>query len=281
MTTLRGRTDRQLRVRLTDAERRGRAVDLTDTTIRPEAVAAAVRNPDDDRVMCPDPTPVHEHVGRIGRGDALDRRAALAAVARSLGHEPPQRERIEALREELAAADPPTVDVGAARERVAAAGADVERLRERVATLRGRVQALREADADASDAERALETATRQLSEAETERTAAEQALDRARARAREARDARDRQLARQDRLANLERAARADLSREVCDRVDAAVRAVPGGAPDGIASADPVTTRLGLARVADLAAPIVLACRQFPDADAAAAWLDAPVLRL
>jgi hypothetical protein len=44
---------------------------------------------------------------------------------------------------------------------------------------------------------------------------------------------------------------------------------------------ADPVARALAVARVAALSAPVVLACDRFGSADAAADWLDAPVIRL
>jgi hypothetical protein len=270
----------RVRIRLAGVERAGRTVDLAGAGVDPTTVAAAVRDPDDDRVRCPDPGPAHDHVGLVAPA-ALARRRALAAVAGSLGQVAPGRDRIERLRERLAELDPPSVDCRAARERVAEAGADVERRRERVASLRGRVRALREAGADASEAEADLEAAVAALAEAETERAAAEQALDRARERAREARTARERRFELADRLANREREARAWLADAVRERVDAAVAATPGATATTLADADPVTARLALARTAALPAPVVVAVRRFPTAGATADWLDAPVVRV
>jgi hypothetical protein len=265
-----------MRCSLGGGERVGRALTVSaDAT----EVLAAVRDPDDGRVCCPDPRPVHEAVGLV-TPRPVERRGLLAAVARSLGHEPPQSSRIEGLRAALREPSPESVDLVGARRRVAESGTEVERLRERVATLRGRVQARRETDGDASDAERELREAARELSEAETERHAAVQTLDRARERARERRDTRAARFAREDRLANLEREARAWLADRVRARVDAAVVAVPRATATTVEGADPVTCRLAAARVADLRAPAVLACRRFPDAAGAARWLDAPVLR-
>ena len=245
-----------------------------------EAAVAAVRDPTDESLRCPDPRPVHEAVGLVAPRP-VQRRATLAAVARSRGHEPPTSERIETLRAGLRERTPESVDLAGARRRVAESGTDVERLRERVATLRGRVQAHRESGGDASDAEAALREAARELSEAETERQAAVQALARARERARETRDDRERRFAREDELANLVREARAWLAARVRERVTAAVVAVPGSAATSVEGADPVTLRLAAARVARVRAPVVLACRRFPDARAASRWLDAPVLRV
>ncbi|MFC6990001.1 hypothetical protein ACFQJD_17205 [Haloplanus sp. GCM10025708] len=178
------------------------------------------------------------------------------------------------------------IDVAAIRRRVAEAGDDEAHLRERVAALRGRVQALREADGEtAADAEAELESAITELSEVETERIAAEQSLSRAEARERAARDRRERRLELADRLANLERGARADLAATVYDEFTAAVATLPGdgdaGGEPGEYDGDAVTAALGVARVAPLRAPVVLAADRFDDAATAADRLDAPVVRL
>jgi hypothetical protein len=83
-----------VRVRLDGGSRDGRAVDLAGTGAPPpDELAAAVRDGDDERVRCPAPGPVHEHVGLVdGRSGALARRHAMAAVARSRGHRAPNRE---------------------------------------------------------------------------------------------------------------------------------------------------------------------------------------------
>ncbi|MFB6068299.1 MAG: hypothetical protein ABEJ90_00025 [Halobacterium sp.] len=265
----------------------GRAMDVDDADVSPSTVARAVRggNVDGVAASCPTPTPVHEHVGLIPPSGAFDRRGALAATARALGHEPPQRDAIEDVRAELAAVDVDGVDVAAIRRRIAEAGDSEAHLRERVAALRGRLQALRERDAATADAEAELESAIAKLSEVETERIAAEQSLSRAEERARRARDRRERRLELEDRLANLERAARADLAAAVYDEFAAAVATLPGDADPGDApgdfEGDPVTAALGVARVAPLSAPVVLATDRFDDAATAAARLDAPVVRL
>lgn len=275
-----------VRVHVDGHDRTGRAVDMTDADIAPETLVAAVRDGGDDRVRCPSPGPVHEHVGRIGgRGSPrpVERRVALAAVARSRGHRAPNRDRIDRLERRLADLDPPPVDMRAARERVARAGADVAERRERVAALRGRVEALRDAGEEAAAAEAAadLADAATALSEAETERAAAEQALARARERAREARHARERRLELEDHLANARGEARPALADAVRDRADAAAVAAPGGRAWTLADAAPVAARLALARVARLDVPVVLAARRFPDAAAASDWLGAPVIRV
>ncbi|WP_423750980.1 hypothetical protein [Salinirarus marinus] len=265
----------------------GRAIDV-DAGVSAAAVARAVRGEDVDgvSVSCPSPTPVHDYVGLIPPVDAFDLRGALATTARALGHEAPQREAIEDLRTQLTEFEVDGIDVAAIRRRVAEAGDDEAHLRERVAALRGRVQALREADGEtAADAEAELESAITELSEVETERIAAEQSLSRAEARERAARDRRERRLELADRLANLERGARADLAATVYDEFTAAVATLPGdgdaGGEPGEYDGDAVTAALGVARVAPLRAPVVLAADRFDDAATAADRLDAPVVRL
>ena len=269
-------------VSLGGVERSGRAVDLSGRGIDTGTAFGAIRDPDDDRVACPEPGAAHERVGLVDRS-SVPPLATLAAVARSLGERAPADRRAAELRAELAGTAAPMPEVAPVRERVAEARGRVEERRERVATLQGRLRAAREVGESAAerDAEERLADAVRELSEAETERLAAEEALERARNEAREARDVRQRRLELQDRIDNAEREARAELAERVRPLVDAATVAVPGGRATRFAGADPVTARLAAARVADLDAPVVLARRRFGSARAAAAWLDAPVLRV
>lgn len=259
-----------------------RAADLRDEGAAPDEVLAAVRDPDDARVECPAPGAVHDHVGHVHPDLALDRRGALAAAARSLGHAASVDERLRAARAALEASDPPAPDLKPARERVADADAAVAGLRERVARLQGRVRALREADADETKEAARLRAAAADLSEAETDLIAAEQALAAARADAREAFDARERRFALEDRVANLEREARAELAREVRPAVERAVARVPGCGAGALAEAGDPAAALAVARVASLDAPVVVADGpdgRFRDASRAADWLDARVL--
>jgi len=257
----------------------GPVVDLGGSEVAPEQVVGAVRDPADDRVRCPEPGTAHRHVGCITPDTALQRRAALAAVARSRGETAPQDEALDAVRDELAGLSVDDTDLTAARERVAETAEDLERLRERVATLRGRVQARREAGLDPGDAEDALADAARDLSEAATAHAAAEQALDRARDRARAAYDARERRLRLQDRRDNLRRAARDHLAAAVEPAVGDALADVPVAADDP-ADASASAVAMAAARVAALNAPVVLAWGPFGPAEAAE-WLDTPVIGL
>ncbi|MFC4448621.1 hypothetical protein [Halorussus aquaticus] len=229
-------------------------------------------------IDCPDPGPVHDHVGVIRADMDLSVRSALAAAARTRGYTAPQADELAAVRERRDALDVPETDLERARRRVADASDATEEMRERVATLRGRVQALRDADADPADAETELADATRRLSEVRTERIAAEQALTEARDRARANRQRRRERLRLADRADNLRRAAREHLADEVRDAFADARDAVPD---DDLGEV--VEAALAVARVAAYDAPVVLARETDPFESAAevAEWLDGPVIRL
>lgn len=271
-----------MRLRVDGRTWTGRAVDLSSVDVTPDAVSAAIRDegPAGVEIECPAPGPVHDRVGPVVPNCTVERRPALAAAARSRGLTAPQDEAIADLAATLADLEVPAADTESARKRLAAAGEERDRLRERVAELRGRVQALREAGADASDAEAELAEAASALAEAETERAAAEQVLAREREAAREARDARERRLELEDRLANRRRAARAHLADAVRERFGAAIHEAPGPA-EVPADARPRTIALAVYRVADVAAPIVVADAPFPDPATTADWLGAPVVRV
>ncbi|PSQ42106.1 hypothetical protein BRD17_09400 [Halobacteriales archaeon SW_7_68_16] len=263
--------------------REGRVVTLSER--RSDRVAAAVRDPDDDRVSCPPPGPAHEFVGLLRGKVTVPVRAGLAAVARSRGRRSSVRDEIDRLDGEIAAIDAESVDLRERREQVAAARDRAAGLDEHVARLQGTVTAIEEDGRDASAARAELHDAARALSEAETERHAAEQRLDRARKRARESRDRRERRLELRDEVGNLRRTARRELAATVADAVECALGSVPGrdsgvdGWQDGRTGG--IDLALALARVADLNAPVVVAVDRFDDPEDAAAWLDAPVLRV
>jgi hypothetical protein len=288
-------TDRAVTVVVGGDRYRGPAVDLRETTADADELLCAVRAglpepPDAPRVVAPPPGPVYEHVAHLSSEARFDRRGALAAVARARGHEPPQAADLAARRADLARLTPPAhADVRTARRRVAEAGAETDRLRERVATLRGRLNALRERGDDDADAVQAdLTEATTRLSEVATERVAARQRLDRLEAEAREARDARAERLRLEDRVANLERAARRSLSAAVYDAFAAAVASLPppfdaeAGASPGEFEGSALAAVVATARVAPLRAPVVVdgdVAAAFGGPAATRAFLDAPVL--
>lgn len=273
-----------MRVIVDDRTHEGRAIDLTGTDISAVTLVRAIRGEESRiRVDCRPPGTVHDHVGRLPPV-GFDRRAALAAAARALGHTSPKRSALDEARADLAALSPPSIDGDAARRRVADVGSREERLRERVAELRGRLQARRETGADTTAIEAQLDEAVSQLSEAETERIAAEQALERAEAAARGARDRRERRLELEDRVANLEREVRHDLTAAVWDEFRSALRDVPGtataGSTPGTYDDDRVPAALAVARLAPLDAPVVVDGLAHVDgAVAASSTLQAPVI--
>lgn len=278
-------SERRVVVEIGSTRLSGTALDVSGLA-DPETVATAVREGEAGKVTvnCSVPRPVHDHVGLVRPDLTLSIRPALAAAARSRGHAAPPGDELAVVRERLADLSiPEGGETAAARKRLAGTESAVAACRERVATLRGRIQAGREAGRDVSDVREELAEKIRELSERETERAAAREALDQAERQAREARDARERRRRLQDREANLERAARQALVATVREAYAAAVESVPGGSADGTDpfAADPVPAALAVGRVAALRAPVVLACDRFDDADAAAAWLDAPVIRV
>jgi hypothetical protein len=273
-------SSRTVRVEYEGRLRTGPVVDLRESGLDPRRVGQAIREGGVDgfRVDCPDPQPVHDHVGVLTPAVSLRIRSALAAAARSRGLTAPQDDDIAAVREQLADLTVPDgdPDPAAARRRLAGTETAVERHRERVATLRGRLQAARDAGRDAAALETALADATRVLTEAETERAAAREALDRAERRARAERDARERRRRLQDRVGNLERAARAHLVERVREEYVSAVA-------DRWGDGDPFAVEgdiagLAVAHVAALRAPVVLATDRLSPGQAAT-WLEASVV--
>ena len=274
-------------LRLADTVYRGRTVTV-DGNVEPVAVARAVREVpvDESRVTvrAQTPAPVHERVGCLHPQMGLQTRTALAEAGRARGLSTRFDAAIRELRQALRELSAPTVEADDQRRAVAEASAETARLRERVATTRGRLAAHRELDGDTDELEARLESAASDLSEAETSAVAAEQTLARTREKARAARAVLDRRMRLEDDLANRQRQARARLVDRLTDAFASAVAAAPGGPdsrPADPFAVDAVTAGLAVARIADFDAPVVLACDRFPDADAASAWLGAPVVRL
>ena len=254
----------------------GDVVDLRERCVDRSAVVAAIRDePSPYVVDCPPPTPVHDRAGVVAPGMGLKPRTALAAAARTRGIQTEHDERIERIAADLADL---AATIGVDHEPPAAGppSADVAQLRERTAELRGKVAALEAVDADATDARATLRETAARLSELETERIAADQRRDHRR----ERRDRRERRLRLEDRLANARRAARAALVDAVRTEFATAVDRFTDAVDDPFAVPAPIAA-LGVLRVADSQAPVVLAVDRFADPATAADWLDAPVLRL
>lgn len=274
-----------VRCRVGDVVRHGRAVTI-DQNVDEKAVVAAVRGESVAAVTidAPTPQPVHEHVGYIHAEMGLRTRTALARAARCRGATTPYDEQIESVRatRDSIAVDGEGDSRATHREAVAEQTAETARLRERVATLRGKLQAARENGDDVDAITDKLEAAIRELTEVETESEAERQRLDGARETARERRDKRERIRRLDDRIENLKRDARAHLVDEMTDEFTRALAAVPGGDPPSDPfEADAVTAGLAIARLAEMAAPVVLGCDRFESAGAAADWLDCPVLKV
>ncbi|ELZ73924.1 hypothetical protein C457_01535 [Haloferax prahovense DSM 18310] len=309
-----------MRLRLPDGTvHEGPAIDLADGPfdVGADEVVAAIRGDDGDdgddatgalRIDCPPPGPGYDRLGRIPVSKPTPSRGwLLAAVGRSRGLRSPVADDLGRLEAKLAerrddgvegeADEHESIDTSAAalreaRRRVAAAGEDESRLRERVATLRGRVNAHRDAgDDEATETAQSelVEVAT-ELSEVETERVAAEQRLSALERAARTERDSREARLKLEDAVENRRREARAYFAAELGDAFEAALRSLvatpplmaTAESPASVADleSDPVARALAAVRLADLSAPVVISCGRFSDAEAAANWLDAPVIR-
>lgn len=271
-----------MKLRADGTVREGRAVDCRDLAVDGDAVAAAIRDEAASvGVEAAAPGPVHDRIGHVRPGIAVSLKTALAVAARSRGLSAPQDEEYAEIQAELTTVSPPESTTADARRAVASAGSETDELRERVAELRGRARARRDRGGDAGPVEAELRSAVRELSETETTQVAARQRLEAATATARESRDRRDRRLSLEDRAGNLRRAARAHLREQIRPAYERAVAATPWETSADPFAVDDVTAALAIGRVADLRAPLVLECEKYRDAAAAAAWLDAPVIRL
>lgn len=281
-------------VRVGDRAFEGGAVDLAavGSSLDPRAVATAVREGRARRdgtvvtVEARETGALHERVGCVTPTATLQPRTALAVAARSRGWTTPVDDDLARARERLDDVDlGDTADATGveARRTLARAEDEVARLRERVAEARGRVQARRDQDANtADDADAALTDAVRALSEVETAAAAAREERRAARAEARAVRDRLADRLALEDEVANLERRARAHLVDRARDAYESALSSVPElDGPADPFDAPPDAAALAVARVGDLAAPVVVACGRFDTACAATRWLDAPAIRL
>lgn len=277
-----------VRCRFGDACYRGEVVRV-DCDVDPNRVAAAVRRaettPDDwVAVEAPSPTAVHEHVGCLAPTMGLKTRTALARAGRSRGLSTPHDDQLASARESLAEMEVSHQSTERRRDDHTRACLETEQLREEVATLRGRLQAERDDGGESEATLERLRARIRELSEAETERTATRQQLRRERRAAREYRDRRDRVRRLEDRVANLERRARADLVEQLREEYVETLGTVPGERTDRRAApfeAEPVTAALAIARLAALSAPVVLACDRFESPATAAEWLDAAIIQV
>lgn len=265
----------------------GQAIDL-EGDVDPEAMGDSIAGEGPFDVRCPSPDPVHDYVGVVTDSCSISVRSALAVAARSLGIQAPMHDEIETVEKDLAQmgqAGDPRRAIWEAQRRIAEAKEREQKLSERVQTLHGRLRALRERDEPLEKTEAAIEAATRALSEAETERIASEERFRQRRRSARERRNRQERRLRLQDKRDNLKRDAKDHLAGAVYDDFADAIQVVPGdGRPTGGPghyAGDSTTAALAVARIADLRAPIVVACERFTDAGTASDCLEAPVIKI
>lgn len=260
-------------IRIAGETRRGPIVDLRGWDVDADGVVAAIRGrPSPYAAATPPAGEVHERAGYVHPDLGLRTKTALAVAARSRGLTAPQDDQLCRVREELA-----DVECVEAQQSAQAApdGDDVTQVRERVAELRGRVRTLEECDRDPAEARADLRAAIQRLSELETRQVASVQTRERAR----QPRDRRERRLRLEDRVANLEREARAHLVDAVEGEFARAVAALDGSTDPF--EADPATAALAVLRVAEVHAPVVLAVDRFPDPAVALRWLGAPIVRI
>lgn len=271
--------------RVGDIVRRGRTIRL-HCAVEPSAVADAIASEStrEDRiaVVSASPPPVYDHVGCLRSEMGLRTRTALAKAARTRDLTTSYDEKLHAARSSLSELTVSSAETEPHRREAARTAEATDRLREAVATARGRLQARQENDLDPDSAAEDLSEAIRRLSEAETSQAAAEQSLERAREVTRAHRDRREQRFRLQDRVANLERAARASLVEQLRDEYVDALTSVPGEPPDGDPfETESVTAALAIARLAESDSPLVVACDRFDSPMAASEVLDAPVIRV
>lgn len=274
---------------------RGVAIDLA-AAVDSGALVAAIRGSGGEPVAdaegpaitveCPEPGPLFDHVGHLHPEMGLRTKTALARAGRSRGMETPYDDELAAARDRLAALGTPDREREARRTTVEDHEQAVAALREQVAAARGQLQARREAGGDTDQAAADLREAIRELTEHETAAIAARQELAATDAGARKRRDRHEQRFELEDRIANLERDARAWLVEQLGDAYAEALDALPEATtPErpsaDLFAADPVSGALAVARVGEPAAPIVLDCDRFDSAAAAHDWLGCPVIRL
>jgi len=271
-----------MRVRTTDGDRVGQALDLRDEAVEPTRLVESIRDPESPVVSAARPGAVHERVGLLHPDMDLDIRGALAVAGRSIGLEAPQATAIASLNRRIEAIDPDAPDLRAARRRAATAGEEVVSLKERVERTSGRLTERRAADQPTEELEAKLADLTQRLTEAETEAIAARQALSQAQAAAATARDERERRLALVDRRENRRREARAWFLEALSERFEQALAALPieaTPAPPSSYDGPPFAAALAIARLGAIDAPLVVADGPFETPIEARGALDAPVI--
>lgn len=275
-----------IRVRIRSAVYEGPVLRIPQP-VSPPAVVDAVRGdgPPHVDVSGASPGPVHSHVGFIHDGMGLRHRTALARAGRTRGMETPYDGELATLREKRERLDE-AIDgeqsstAATHREQIAATDAEVSTLREAVASARGKLEVCRANDLETASAAEELRNTISELSERETEHHAARELLDRSQSNRRAKRDRLEERFRLTDRIANLERQARAfivdDLHETYCEAFRRIAVLSPPKEPF---ESSPVDAAIAIASIADLSAPIVLVADRFEDPANARAVLEVPII--
>ncbi|WP_336358661.1 DUF7856 family protein [Haloarcula sp. CGMCC 1.6347] len=268
-----------MKLRVAGTTYAGAVVDLRARDVDGRIIAASIRGQRCfPALSCPEPPAVYAYAGYVHPSMGLRTRTALAAAARSRGHETPQDDAIAECRAQLADLECSPPDLPDSVDPVPES--TIDGLQEAVATHRGRLTARQAVGADDGAVQADLRDAATELSERETRRAAARETRELRRERARAYRDTLEEQRRLADELANLRRSARATLVDRCADAFARAIEAVPGPVPDSPFDADPLTAALAVLRVARTPAPVVLGTDRFRSPTAASDCLDAPVVR-
>lgn len=222
---------------------------------------------------------VYQYIRVITRDMSLNRRAAIAAAARSSGFQSSVDREIQETQGEILAHSPlpPIPDLHTYQADLNNAESELETLDEKVATERGRMQKEMEWGLDPS----AISTYKRLLqewAEAKARATAAKERLQQAEQQQYRNRTSREAHLRLTDKLHNLERKARSELVTQLEETIDHAISCAPGTAKSLPEATDSIVA-LAIARVATVKLPIVLVSSCFSSPHSAAEYLRSPII--
>lgn len=253
-----------MKITIGDGPSQTSVIDLSDADVDVRSLRRSIRDPDDDRIQCARPGPLHDSLGYISPHSDPAIRPSLALAMRSRRTSTPVDRALATAQNERNRLKVPNVDLEEVRRAVAETRQDKQTLRERVARLGGKVSALREAEGgDPSEAMEGLRSAATALSEAETDHLAAVQQLEEMRREARKSRDVEHRRLQLTDKIGNLRQEAREYLVETGWDRFTDAVGALPretAVGPNLDAYAGPGwVTAMAILHIAEVEAPVVV----------------------
>ncbi len=285
----------------------GSAIEIRQP-VDPNAVVEAITGSDEREstdavsVSVPAPPPVYAHIAHIHDEMGLRIQTALAKAARTVGGETPYDESLATARATLTELTPEAPGSERHRHKLETKTVEAERLKEQAATLRGEIRTRRKHDLPTETAQAELRDVLAALSEAETSAQAAKQQLTAAQEAMREFRDQQEHRFRLEERVANLERKARASLVEQFTPAFRAHVREIialaerEGGIDKTVASGtlptaersatpltaiNPTVAALALVRFASFDTPVVLSGSLVESARAAAEILDAAVIRI